>query len=280
MQEKSSINKPLITVLTVNYNTADFIELMLFSFQQLTYNKYKVIICDNGSSNREIVKLAKIVQKYDNVEVIFRKQSAFGSIGHAEAMDLLVSKVETKYFVTMDSDAVFLCKSWDKNIISKFNDKIKVIGTALPFNKTIYKPMDFPLVFAVMYETKCFKQINPSFLPANIDKDKSKDTGWEIREKYIANNYKSIVFESKSTRLFLDTPFKHLICAVYYLDEYLIASHFGRGSSGGIAKYNNKWWLNIPVFSKFMRKYIGIKEKKEWIDICYKIIDKESSKWC
>ena len=269
------MNDKLITILTINYNTADFIDLMLYSFSKLTSNPYKVIICDNGSSEKEIIKLAKVVQKYKNVEVIFRVQSAFGSVGHAEAMDLLVTNVKTKYFVTMDSDAVFLCKNWDKNIISKFNDKIKVIGTALPPTKEINKPTDFPLVFAVMYETKVFKELNPSFMPDIIQNDKSKDTGWEIRKKYIEYSFGSIVFESKNTRFTFDTEFKSLICAVYYFNNYLIASHFGRGSSGGVAKYNNKWWLKIPIISRFIRKYIGLKEKRDWINICYKIIDGE-----
>lgn len=272
------MNDKLITILTVNYNTADFIGLMLYSFSKLTSNSYKVLICDNGSKDKEIIKLAQVIQQYKDVEVIFRKQSSFGSIGHAEAMDLLVSKVETKYFVTMDSDALFLLKDWDKYIVSKFSEQIKVVGTTLPPTKYNIKPTDFPLVFAVMYETKVFKELSPSFLPGDMKSDKSKDTGWEIREKYLKNNFSSIVFESKNTKFSFDTPFKNIYCAVYYMDKFLIASHFGRGSSGGVAKYNNKWWFKIPLFSRLIRKYIGLKEKKEWIDTCYKIVDEEVSK--
>jgi len=268
-------NDPLITILTVNYRTANFIDLMLFSFEKLTKNNYKVIICDNYSTNKEVVQLALVVHKYKNIEVILRKQTEFGSIGHAEAMDLLISKVNTPYFVTMDSDALFLKKNWDDDLISKIDDKVKLIGTTLAPTTNNSKPTDFPLVFAVLYETKIFKELEISFMPKDTLNNPAQDTGWELRGKYISNNYTGEVFKGKNTKFSLDTPFKHLYCAVYYMDNQLMASHFGRGSSGGAAKYNTKWWFKIPFVSKFIRKYIGLKEKKEWIDICYKIIDKE-----
>jgi glycosyltransferase involved in cell wall biosynthesis len=270
--------EPLITIVTVNYKTSDFIKLMLYAFKNLTKNKYKVIICDNYSSDKEIVKLSKIIHKYNNIEVVLRKQTSFGSIGHAEALDLLISKVKTPYFVTMDSDALFLKKNWDDGLILKINDKVKLIGTTLPPVRESKKPIDFPLAFAVLYETKVFKDLDISFIPADVQNSPEQDTGWELRDKYLSHNYIGKIFKGKNTKFSLDTPFKKLYCAVYYLDDYLIASHFGRGSSGGSAKYNTKWWFKIPFISKFIRKYIGLKEKKEWINICYSMIDKEALK--
>ncbi|NOH55540.1 glycosyltransferase [Vibrio coralliilyticus] len=272
------MSSPLITILSVNYKTSDFIDLMLFSFKNLTSSPYKVIICDNFTSNEEVERLMKVTDKYTNTEVILRKQSQFGSIGHAEAIDLLISKVDTPYFVTMDSDALFLKKNWDLDLISRINDRVKLIGTTLPPSQNSLKPIDFPLAFAVLYETNTYKELGVSFMPKDLDSNPSQDTGWELRDKYLGNKYSGDVFKGKNTKQFHNTPFGHLYCAVYYLDDYLIASHFGRGSSGGIAKYNTKWWFNIPYLSRIIRKYIGLKEKKEWIDICRKIILKEVSK--
>ncbi|WED26873.1 glycosyltransferase [Vibrio sp. DW001] len=269
-------NNPIITILTVNYRTSDFIDLMLFSFEKLTKNQYKVLVCDNFSTDKEIEKLTKITDKYNNIEVIFRKQSQFGSVGHAEAIDLLISKVDTPYFVTMDSDALFLKKNWDEELVSKLNRKIKLIGTTLAPNKHNSKPTDFPLAFAVLYETKTFKELDISFMPKDVQDNPSQDTGWELRSKYLSHNFIGTVFEGKNTKISLDTPFGSVYCAVYYLDNKLIASHFGRGSSGGVAKYSTKWWFKIPYISRFIRKYIALKEKKEWINICYNIIEKEA----
>lgn len=276
MLQRWKMSKPLITILTVNYKTADFIDLMLYSFKKLTKNSYKVLICDNYTSDKEVVKLAKVAQKYDNVEVIFRKQTQFGSMGHAEALDLLVSKVQTPYFAIMDSDCVFLIKDWDTVLLSYLDEKTKVIGTTLHKTNEFLKPLDFPLVFAALYETRTFKELNPSFMPGNIKEDKSKDTGWQIRDSYLNNGYEAKVFDTVNTKFFSDTPFGELYCSVYYLENELIASHFGRGSSGGVAKYNNKWWFKIPILSRFIRRYIGLNEMKEWMKICYHIIYKES----
>jgi glycosyltransferase involved in cell wall biosynthesis len=270
------MNKPLITILTVNYKTSDFIDLMLYAFEKLTKNSYKVIICDNYSTDKEMLKIAKVAQKYQDVELVFRKQTQFGSIGHAEAMDLLVSKVDTPYFVTMDADCTFLLNGWDELLISQLDDSIKVIGTTLPKGPENPKPMDFPLVFAVLYETESFKKLNPSFMPDDIKKDKSKDTGWEIRERYLSAHFKSIVFDGENTRFVKTTEYGDMICAVYYYKDNLIASHFSRGSSDGIAKYNNRWYFQIPLFSRILKRLKGMQERKSWIDISYNIVDRKA----
>jgi len=269
------MSKPLITILTVNYKTSDFIDLMLYAFEKLTKNSYKVIICDNYSSEKEKLNIEKVSQKYENTEIIFRKQTQAGSIGHAEAMDILVSKVDTPYFVTMDADCTFLLKNWDELLISKLDDKVKVIGTTLPEGPNNLKPMDFPLVFAVLYETKTYKELNPSFMPDDIKKDKSKDTGWQIREMYLNNKYKGEVFKGLNTRFIKDSIYGDMICAIYYCNDNLIASHFSRGSSDGVVKYNNRWYFKIPFISKVFKKIRGIKERREWIKISYSIINKD-----
>ncbi len=268
-------NKPLLTIVTVNYNTADFIEVMLYAFKRLTANPYKVIICDNGSNKKDLLHLVSVVQKYDNVEVIFRKQSAYGSIGHGEAMDLLVEKVETPYFVTMDSDASFLHMHWDKILLSRMNEKVKAIGTQAPGKK----PKNFPLVFAVLYETAAFRSSDAKFLPEINDKGekKGKDTGWEIRELYLARDFIGEVLEFRSTRTFRSGPFSDMLVAEFYLKgvDEIFVSHYGRGSSGGLAKHKN-WWRSLPVLGYFLVLMKSRWERKTWIDRVYCIVDKVS----
>jgi hypothetical protein len=264
-----------ITILTVNYKTSDFIDLMLYAFERLTKNTYQVIICDNYTSDKEVLRISLLVKKYKNIEVIYRNQTQAGSIGHAEAMDILVSKVNTPYFITMDSDCIFLLKDWDEILIAKIDNKIKLIGTTSPEGPNNKKPMDFPFVFAVLYETKVFHKLNPSFMPGNMKIDSSKDTGWEIRGKYLSNGYNGLVFKGLNTRFVKDTPYGDMICAVYYMDGELIASHFSRGSSDGVVKYNNRWYFNIPFMSRVFKKIRGINERKRWIKISYSLINME-----
>lgn len=269
-------NKPLLTILTVNYNTADFIEVMLYAFKRLTANSYQVIICDNGSSERDLLRLVSVVQQYDNVEVIFRKQSAHGSIGHGEAMDILTANVATPYFVTMDSDASFLYVHWDKLLLARINEKVKVIGTQAPGDK----PKDFPLVFAVLFETATFRQTGAKFLPEVDDKgsSKGKDTGWEIRELYLARDFVGEVLEFRSTRTFRNGPFSDMLVAEFYLKgvDDIFVSHYGRGSSSGLAKHN-KWWRSLPLIGLLLARSRAKWERISWIKRVHWIVDETSN---
>ena len=262
MQQRSS---SLITVLCVNYNTSDFIEVMLYSFEKLTSSPFEVLIVDNGSKESHLLRLAKAAQNYNNVRVIYRRQSAPGSIGHGEAMDLLVKMVDTPYFVTMDSDAAFLIKDWDIKLLSRLNERTKAIGTQAPGDK----PKDFPLMFAVLYETEAFLRSGANFLPfTKFDcKNNLLDTGWAIRESFHKNGYFGDVLVFKNTRHWKSGPYSKMLAAEFYLNDEsdIFASHFGRGSTGGLAKINY-WWRKIPLIGPMYARYVSLKERRNWIN--------------
>jgi glycosyltransferase involved in cell wall biosynthesis len=268
--------KPLITVLTVNYNTSDFIELMLYSFSKLTVNPYEVIICDNGSKNKDISKLKMLTQKNDHVELFFRKQTKSGSIAHAEALDLLIEKVDTKYTVIMDSDCVFLLKNWDEILIKNIDNKTKITGSTSPENRRGNRigGGNFPLPFAVLFETKVYKELNISCLPD--DKIKGQDTCWQWEPGFISNGFRGKTFITRNTRDFKQGPFADLTGVEdFFTDEgELIASHFGRGSSSGAGKYFKQF--KIPIISGCLRRCCGRIEKRKWIAKCYEIINEQS----
>jgi hypothetical protein len=184
--------------------------------------------------------------------------------------------VDTKYTVVLDSDCTFLSKDWDDFLIRQLTDKIKIIGTPLSRGRSGLKPNDFPFQFAVLFETEVYKKLKISCMPRDISK--GEDTCWEWKPKFINNGYEGKIFVAQSTRDFKNTPFKDIICVIYYSDDKkIIASHFGRGSSGATFKYYHKWYFNIPLFSSIIRKYVAVKEKKYWIDTCYRIIDNQKN---
>jgi len=271
------MTKELITVVLVNYNTSAFVQISLFALDKLTKNKYKVIICDNGSTWLDKRKLKRITSKYQNVEVLFRKQSAQGSMGHGEALNILIEKIDTPCGVILDADATFLKKGWDEILINQLDDEVKIVGAPPPKNPI--KPTDFPLTYAILFDTKTFKSLEIDMRPR--DPKIGQDTGWEMREKFLKNGYRCEVLEVRSTRVYKEGPFKDIICAEYYLGGHddVIASHFGRGSSMGVAKY--KTWskfLNLPAINLVAKRMKGYKEKKEWLDISKEIIDREAGR--
>jgi len=267
-----------ITIITVNFNTSEFIKLMLFALKALTKNQFKVIICDNGSNANQLLTLIKTVQQYDNIELLFRQQSTSGSIAHAEALDILIKKVQTKYTVIMDSDCTFLLNYWDEFLIKQINETTKIIGSSSPLKRKGKRigGGDFPLPFAVFFETCIYKKLNISCMPGDFSK--GQDTCWEWRSKFTNNGYKGKVFITHNTRDFKYGPFEDLTgIEEYYLKpEMLIASHFGRGATGGGAKYFKNF--KIPFFSKYLKKLYGRYERNKWIKKCYEIINKNSIK--
>lgn len=272
------MDKPIISILITNYNTVDFVKLSLLAIEKLTYNSYKVFINDNGSKEEDIIELKKLESENKYLHVNYRHSKySEASFAHAEALDILINMVDTKYFIVLDSDCVLLLKNWDQYCIKELNETIKIIGTQIASVKgTGHKPDDFPFQFAVFCETETYKKLNISCMPENTT---DKDTCWQWKSKYTDAGYKSKLFYARNTKEYQKGPFKDVYCAEYYTeDNQLICNHFGRGSSGGVAKYNNKWWFKIPILSRFIRKYIGLQEKNQWINICSNIINMQVTK--
>jgi glycosyltransferase involved in cell wall biosynthesis len=264
----------LLTVIIVNYNTSDFIGMSLFALTKLTKNAHKVLICDNGSRYLDKRKLKKIVSRCGNVELFFRKQSTSGSMGHGEALNLLIEKIDTPYGVILDADATFLKNEWDNILINQFNNKVKIIGC--PPVKNPIKPSDFPSVYATLFDTEAFKSLKIDMRPK--DYKAGLDTAWEMREKFLENRYRCKVLEARNTREYKEGPFRDLICTEYYLEgrDEVFACHFGRGATLGAAKYykGNKV---LKLVALPLIKIKGYKEKKTWLDTCKNIIEKKES---
>jgi GT2 family glycosyltransferase len=263
------------SILIVNFNSSEFIEISLYALAKLTKNPYKVYLIDNGSKKKDYKNLLRICKKYPNISIERWETDLRGSLAHGTALNHLIKKVDTPYFSILDADATWLKKDWDETLIRKLKGNIKVIGTQAPQ----FKPQDFPLMFAILFETRTFKKINIDFRPKNIDL--KQDTGYELKEKYLKAGYPGKVIDMKNTREFHKGPFRNLIVAEYYFTKKkeIFASHFGRGSTMGANKYLNtqqNLFYQIPIIGKLLLDYKGTKEKNEWIRICKKIIDEQT----
>ncbi len=272
----------LITIVITNFKSAEFILLSLQCLEILTKNAYKVLIRDNNSPIKDHLKLKKNILNYDNVELYRVEDVAeLGSFAHGESLDDLVPRINTKYGVILDSDCVFLHPDWDEILISRLNDEYPIIGTQhISWDERFTLGNDFPLMHAILFKNDIMQQLKIKFLPKGDigDQLNFKDTGHELEEKYKANGYKGKLIAMKNTRTYKEGPFQKLVgVGEYYLDGYnkIFASHFGRGSTLGMAKYYKGWKkkiYRIPIIGSFLLKSKGKKEKRKWIKICETII--------
>lgn len=275
MSKIKANNQAYISILIVNFNSSDFIGISLYALSKLTKACWKAYILDNGSKIKDYKNLKRIVKAYDNVILERQKTNLRGSTAHGSALNYLISKVNTPYFSILDADATWLIKNWDEILINQLNDKVKVIGTQAPVGSKKYQ--DFPLMFAIFFETETFKKLNIDFRPK--DPSQYQDTGWELREKYLLNGFKGKIIAMKNTRNYKKGPFRNVICGEYYLNghDHIFASHFGRGSSLGENKYyrGTNFLHRLPFLGKIFRSLKGKQEKQRWIEICKKIVDEQ-----
>jgi hypothetical protein len=265
----------LNTVIAVNYNSSFFLGTLIAGINRLAQHKTKIYIADNGSCHKDLINIFKIANSWDNVAIIPRQQKETPSLAHGRALDHLMKFVETPFVTVMDADATFLLKNWDTLLMEQINNKVCAVGTPITKGQHL-KPTDFPLMFATMYKTEVLKKYNCSFCPVPGEEAKGKDTGWEIREAYLRAGLEARCFVARTTRDLPDAPFGETVCAEYYHNSQLIASHFGRGSSAGAAKYC-KHLPGLFGLTNVLRKQYGRKERARWIAIANAIITQQST---
>jgi len=121
-------------------------------------------------------------------------------------------------------------------------------------------------MFAIFFFTDIMKKLQIDFKPKD-DSVNYKDTGFELRKKFLDEGYKGKLLLDHNTRIFKSGPFRKVICVEYYLEgyEHIFASHFGRGSSLGKSKYlktRKKKFYKIPFIGTFLLNSKGKREKK------------------
>jgi glycosyltransferase involved in cell wall biosynthesis len=265
------------TVIIVNFNTLDFVRLSLYALQKLSSEPHRILLCDNGSDGSEIRALQELGNLYSNLDLIYRNQSCAGSVGHAEALDLLVSYVETDYFMVLDADAVILLRDWDRILLGMLNSQTKVVGTQGKEGKF----QDFPLIYAAMFETAAFRQAGGSFMPMGhmevVGKKFRLDTGEQLRALYANRNYQSIVLPSEQTGRENGLIFKGIPSYEFFLtrsNKTLFAAHYGGGSLKNTAKVI-AWWKHIPYLGRLIAKRRNRLWKRKWIRKAYDHLQKQ-----
>ncbi len=275
---KAGIKTPLITVGVAHFRDVDFVLNSLHCLRQLTRNPYKVLIRDNNSGRRCLRRLETGAKKYDNV-YIYSAGKDFnlrGGLAHGTALNDLVSRIETPYGAILDADCTWLIKGWDRILLDRLDEQVKIIGT----QTTLEERQDFPFIYGVLFETEVMKDLNIDFRPRK--EPYVRDTAWEMKEKYIKAGYRGVVIPIKNTRTYKKGPFRDVICTEFYLEgfNHIFASHFGRGSTLGSAKYQKgaslaSFLYRLPVLGRLPRQWKGQSERKKWIKICRNIADSQ-----
>lgn len=210
----------MLTIITSNYNTNDFLNPLEESIQKNTKMEFNLII---GTPQNQIIS-----SKYGKI-ITHKINEAQGSKNHGLVLNQLIKEVKTKFCLIIDIDCFIILKDWDELLIPLLS-KYRLIGAEAFRVDKITKTRLLHANFLLGY-TDDFKNIN--FCP---DFSRNVDTAGflsiQLKDQPI------LELKHMNPTLY----FNSVHCAEYQYDNKIIYYHYGRGASlrGGIE--NKKNW--------------------------------------
>lgn len=115
-----------VTVVTVNWNSAHYLERMLQAVRAMSPRDTDIVVVDNGSSDgsREFLK------DRSDVRTILLPTN----LGHGLALDIAVPSVSTSYLAVLDVDAFPVSNRWLEKSINALDAGAQVAGARLHRN--------------------------------------------------------------------------------------------------------------------------------------------------
>lgn len=181
---------PMVTVVSVNYNTVDLIKLCVEKVIQCSDMPFEMVIVDNNSTDgsREYLRNQKGVRLIELDK----------NIGHGPALDIAMKHVRSKYTIVIDSDAHPIHKNWMSRMIDPITNEVAASG--------IYHHRNYVHPACMAFKTEDFFNYKMTFKP-NWPKDgdikKLGVTNWDAGEyvsmKLLENGKKLHYFKLSNT---------------------------------------------------------------------------------
>jgi len=132
MSRKNDITPPLVSIVIINYNTA---EVTIKSIQSIldktSYSPYELIIIDNNSEDSDQTILTNFCQS-KSLPVRCMNEN----LGWSKGVNYGFSIAQGKYLVTINSDVIIPIKSWLINMVKilQADDKVGAVNANIHEN--------------------------------------------------------------------------------------------------------------------------------------------------
>jgi len=214
-----------ITIISCNYHSKRFAELLIKSVKVFSDKSHKIIIMDN-SNEQEIFTC-------EDYQVIKPEKN----MGHGGGLDFLIDNyVNTEYTLVMDIDAHILRKEYDIEFLTILKNKPN-IGLIAPY-RGLYKPIHPGVMF---FRTEDFKNKIP-LKPFNINVDNYPPVQMDVGQ--LAPIALNQIYHKETLTLKYNNPiYQEVHGATWFLNGKETFYHFGYGTRlygkiefGGIKK--------------------------------------------
>lgn len=101
-----------ISVLMAIYNCAETLEEAINSLYDQTYKEFKLILCDDGSTDDTYQIALQYAEKYDNIILLKNEKN----IKLAASLNRCLEYADTEYIARMDGDDISLPERFEKEI--------------------------------------------------------------------------------------------------------------------------------------------------------------------
>ena len=155
-----------VTVITVNWNTAEFLRDLLRGVAYFSPDA-EVLVVDNASSDD-----SRTVIDESSVRSILLPIN----LGHGPALDLAVSRVSTEFFVTLDVDAFPIRRDWLTVLCAELDRGNIVVGGHM------HREFAHPSMLAM--RTRDFRDRRHSFIRSRWQGDEFvHGRSWDVAER-------------------------------------------------------------------------------------------------
>tara|TARA_Y100000592_G_scaffold16485_1_gene24519 strand:+ start:8247 stop:9068 length:822 start_codon:yes stop_codon:yes gene_type:complete len=258
-------------------NSLPYVQLMVNTIE-LTADfdtKFRFLLGINDTP--EYIPMAKQIKSKYKIEVFDCISPGEFSMGHGEALDLLMEHVDAEHCLVTDCDIVYLNQHWEKLMLEKIKGNIAIVGSQYDPNRKgePKKYQNFPNVVTSIFKTQIIKDCNISFKPEEnakriIDINSENqhvygndpgmkldlDTGWQLCHNLKTNGYDGIPMPLRRKSAGQECQFleEGTRGEEHWLDEMVLSSHAGRSYSrdlyshpkalGWLENVNN-WFANM-----------------------------------
>lgn len=253
-----------LTIITVAYDSGNFIDTMVESINTFTSPVPNIIVCDNGKNSSSIKRWTE----YKNVSIVKNKRAGKydqnktfmnTSMRHGIGLNLAFSHVETKRTAIIEPDCAVLKKDWDV-LQDGYEMRACVKGVGVN-DEHYYFPCFMIFKTDRMYRNGERIDFRPEFrkhkrgIIVSYNNGKIKrysDVGWQIHTKIHHDKVdflESVRWDKERAQEF-NKGFSHKTNVFLDAEENVIGSHFWRGSELSrrgehAAVHKNRWIATV-----------------------------------